>query len=160
MSHALTPPAALGTAADAADSVLLWAEDAARRLLAHDRAFRAGEVLQRVACGGAALRFTLLGADHRCALLQVVEASSTGMRCVSVHVPADLAGELRPVLAALHRMVSVAHSIAGESAGLVFRVELSGRFARLAAIGPDGSVLMRAVCLREGPGMGARPTIH
>ena len=75
----------LAPAADAAEAVLIWAEDAARRLLGRERPASAPELLQRVALGDAALRFTLSGPVDRCALLlQVVEAGHDGDRCRSV----------------------------------------------------------------------------
>ncbi len=176
MSETFTPPAELAPAADAAESVLIWAEGAARRLLERDRPASAPELLRRVAQGGAVLRLTLSGpADRGALLLQVVEAGHGGDCCRSVPVPDDLAAELPPVLLALLRMVDVARtggrrparrlvalsqSVEASSAGIVFRVDLRGSLACIAATDPGGIVLMRAACLREGPGMGARPSIH
>ena len=102
MTETFTPPVELAPAADAAEAVLIWAEDAARRLLGRERPASAPELLQRVALGDVALRFTLSGPVDRCALLlQVVEAGHDGDRCRSVPVPDDLAAELPPVFLAL-----------------------------------------------------------
>ena len=176
MTETFTPPAELAPAADAAEAVLIWAEDAARRLLGRERPASAPELLQRVALGDVALRFTLSGPVNRCALLlQVVEAGHDGDRCRSVPVPDDLAAELPPVfLALLHlvgvaraggrrpsgRLVALSQSVEAEGGAIVFRIDLRGALACMAATGPDGTMLMRAACLREGPGTDARPSIH
>ena len=89
--------------------------------------------------------------------------------------PDDLAAELPPVFLALLRVVGVARaggrrpagrlvalsqSVEAESGAIVFRIDLRGALACMAATGPDGTMLMRAACLREGPGTDARPSIH
>lgn len=107
-------------------------------------------------------------------LLQVVEAGHDGHRCRSVPVPDDLAAELPPVFLALLHMVGVARgrAAAGRAPGRLV-ASLSSRIAGRSCSGltcaahspawprrPDGTMLMRAACLREGPGTDARPSIH
>jgi len=175
MSETFTPPEELTHAADAAESVLIWAEDAARRLLERDSPASAPELLQRVAQGGAVLRLTLSGPADRGVLLHVVEVDHGGDCCMSVPVPGEMAAELPPVLLTLRRLVDAARTgerrparrrpalsrpVEADRAGIVFRVELCGPLALIAATSPNGTVLMQAACLREGPGMNARLSIH
>ena len=58
------------------------------------------------------------------------------------------------------RLVALSQSVEAESGAIVFRIDLRGALACMAATGPDGTMLMRAACLREGPGTDARPSIH
>lgn len=177
MSHANASPGALMPAADVADSVLTWAEDAAIRFLERDRGAAARDALRQVAQGRSVLRFTFSGSVHRCVLaLRIVEVGSG--RAVRVPLPYcdELPGELSPVfLGLLHmlrmanqdgrgrvpgRLRSLIQSAQAGSGGIVFRIDFRGGFAYFEAVDLAERVWMRALCLRVGPSGTARPVVH